>query len=66
MSARPRRDNAPRERGEVGRYNSTTSNPQFKHTRRVLQAVIALVLHGLWILDYTIENARQRIRRGLQ
>lgn len=40
--------------------HNITISPKFKHTRRVLQAVIALVLHGLWTLDYTIEDARQR------
>lgn len=45
---------------------NTYYGTKFKHTRRALQAVIALVQHGLWILDYAIEDARQRIQRGLQ
>ena len=35
----------------------TTISPKFKHTRRALQAV--LVLHGLWVLDYVIEDIRR-------
>ena len=41
----PRNDEAREQAGNVAQR--TTLNPQFKHTRRALQAV--LVLHGLWM-----------------